>query len=639
MTFSLPPLKRRTWMGGRNHPRGQQQQQQPTAQPCTTTTNSSNCSLASSASMALTKEEEALVVAAEDLFTLPLHKKQKHSADFDDMDDDSLQLALTNNNNNNSHNHHGAPMNLTNTTLTIHHYNRDTTITLQQSFMAWTAAADALFKSPEAQVFLKSSHDLGRTAASNMLGVALWPVTAPIHVAHYMIVQLPQAAVSQITQSVGGVLVHVLRRDNHHSHEQQQRIEAVKQPKERMEADEHQQTGGGAIVKASPPAVTDKKQHQHTSERKPVNVAVTTSYTKRCGDDNDTQATKAMFDRLRLDYYEPHQPADGIMMSPVSKAKLANQYSEFLLRVDDLGLDARHMRAKSSKDGDDGGVVEGTIHYVDLSSKTDESLIQLALYKLTITGVSLLANHPTVRLTKHYKLQPSNNNNIEWKPEGASAKLLRRMAKMSTLERLHELQHETLVWSGKFISSSAKPPCFLARGMIPMSVRDLLHLLWDNARTSEYNPYSVRRDTLLVLDGSDKVLQGAHQGAKLVRSETRVPFTKVTVTFGCLMHVRPLEPPDEGYVIVSRTLDAGASGVHLNDKGIAKAGRNKNEILWGVNILRRVPNHPHLVDLVSLSQVASTLVPAFLAHRIGLLGVHDFFQNVRGGKHTAATGK
>jgi hypothetical protein len=194
------------------------------------------------------------------------------------------------------------------------------------------------------------------------------------------------------------------------------------------------------------------------------------------------------------------------------------------------------------------------------------------------------------------------------------------MAQMTTRERLHALEKDVLIWSGKLESD---PPFFLARGICHKTPRDFMKLLWDNSRTTEYNNYCMGRTNQLVLQ--DKILAGSSVGTKVIRSETRVPFTNLSVVVSCLMHVRPLEAPDEGYVIVSRTLDCGMAGTHLAGGNVEKA---RNEILWGINILRRVPGH-NLTDLTSLSQVASTLVPNFLAHKIGIMGVEDFFRNVR----------
>jgi len=162
-----------------------------------------------------------------------------------------------------------------------------------------------------------------------------------------------------------------------------------------------------------------------------------------------------------------------------------------------------------------------------------------------------------------------------------------------------------------------------------MSPRDLLHLLWDNSRTSEYNDYCLGRTDVVVLDGQQVLEAGAHAGTKIIQSETRVPFTGMSVFMNCLMHVREMQAPDQGYVIVSRSLAAGAAGNHARCSNAAATTNNKNEIVWGVNVLRQVPHHPHLTDLTSLSQASSSCVPQFMAYKIGIMGIQDFFHNVR----------
>jgi len=191
------------------------------------------------------------------------------------------------------------------------------------------------------------------------------------------------------------------------------------------------------------------------------------------------------------------------------------------------------------------------------------------------------------------------------------------------------MESEILIWSGQMRQSPnpkhTKFPFFLARGIIPMNPRKFMELLWDNNRTGEYNYYCLGRSNLLVLE--DEILSsGASKATKVIQSETRVPFTSLSVYVTCVMHVRPLDPPDEGYVIMSRTLDAGRAGWHTSHDGIDPHAKQKNEILWGINVIRKVPKHPELTDLTSLSQVGTSLVPKFLAGRIGLMGVEDFFR-------------
>jgi hypothetical protein len=96
----------------------------------------------------------------------------------------------------------------------------------------------------------------------------------------------------------------------------------------------------------------------------------------------------------------------------------------------------------------------------------------------------------------------------------------------------------------------------------------------------------------------------------------------------CLMHVCPL-PTGDGFVICSRTLDGGPVGIHTTASQLREAvAPAKNEILWGVNVLRSLRNDPNHTQLTSLSQVGSGVL-SFLAQKIGLMGIADFFKNVR----------
>ena len=172
---------------------------------------------------------------------------------------------------------------------------------------------------------------------------------------------------------------------------------------------------------------------------------------------------------------------------------------------------------------------------------------------------------------------------------------------------------------------------FLARGIVDrMSPREFLELLWDNERTCEYNNFCMGRKDAIKID--DRLLSSrqVHTGTKVVRSETRAPFTGLSVSLCTMMHCRALPGgPDEGYFILSRSLVSGMAGYHTNEsKSIQKS---KSEILWGINVLRAVPGHPGQTELTSVSQVASTMVPKFLSQRIGVMGVEDFFRNVRSG--------
>jgi hypothetical protein len=310
-------------------------------------------------------------------------------------------------------------------------------------------------------------------------------------------------------------------------------------------------------------------------------------------------------DRLRLDY-EPKRvnvPHHIVEMVPSSKT------SKYLLRVNDLGL------SRSSQ----------ALFYIDLSpDHADQALIAEALDRMVNICFSFLANHDLCRLSSS-SFQTYRSLEIHWSMEGHTKRILRKMG-----TDLPVLLSQTLVWSGKLRCNSGyghQFSFFLARGAIPMSPRQLLNLLWDNTRTSEYNNFCLGRSTLLSIGDQDEscILRGAYYGTKVIKSEMRVPFTGLTVKAICLMHVRPI---DDGFVIISRTLDSGTAGNHYNNRGV-ETSSSKNEILWGCNLIRAVHGNPNVCDLTSLSQIGSS-VPNFLAAKIGLMGIEDFFKNVRG---------
>jgi hypothetical protein len=206
---------------------------------------------------------------------------------------------------------------------------------------------------------------------------------------------------------------------------------------------------------------------------------------------------------------------------------------------------------------------------------------------------------------------------------------MRMMSQLSNDEIYEKMQEYVLIWSGKCCGPKyyygSDTPLFLARGVVQRSPRDFLNLLWNSNRTSEYNNYNLgRSDALIIIDN---ITNGGNYGAKVVKSETKVPFTGLSLTLSSLMHASSLDD-EEGFIIVSRSLNSGMAGCHVgNCKRVETNG--KNEILMGVNIMRPVPGKPHLTDFTSLSQVSSSMVPRFLTTRIGVMGVQDFFNTVR----------
>jgi hypothetical protein len=346
----------------------------------------------------------------------------------------------------------------------------------------------------------------------------------------------------------------------------------------------------------------------------------------------DTDKDKEILERLKI----PVVTAEGKLEVPAVLIEASpkhppvatkSDFSKYLLRVDDLGVYVPESKA--------------LLLYVDLSLEfRDDALLQSCLDKMYLEGVAIATSYAP-------GIPPAatpEDSHVEWKPEGVTAKLLRKKARQTTERWEETIRSEVLIWSGNFQGGHGgstihrQYPMFLARGIIDrMSPREFLELLWDNDRTDEYNNFCMGRHDAIQID--DKVLlsPNVHSGVKVVRSETRVPFTSLSVSLCTVMFCRALPGgPQEGYVIISRSLVSGMAGSHTTQ--CSSIQKLKSEILWGVNLLRAVPGHPGQTELTSVSQVASSMVPQFLSQKIGLMGVEDFFKNVRRGpKVTSST--
>jgi hypothetical protein len=314
--------------------------------------------------------------------------------------------------------------------------------------------------------------------------------------------------------------------------------------------------------------------------------------------------------------------------------------SKYLLRVDDVHVMAPPNPAVFPDKENVRAV------YIDLGNEFgDETLTKNALSKLLERGLNIATSNSAVDIVlptppqddESIMIRPSvaavavDNDNIEWKPQGQTKKDYKRLSQLPQDEFFIHLRRHVLIWSGKYSGPKyhgSDNPLFMARGVVKGSPHQFASMLWDSSRTTDYNNYCLGRKDVIVLN--DEFANGGLQGAKVIKSETKVPFTNMSVFLTVLMHVKALggNTPDEGFVIFSRSLDTGRAGCHVKMSNKVDRG-DKNEIIIGVNIMKPVPNHPELTDLISVSQVNACMVPPFLAFRIGMMGVEDFFKNVR----------
>ena len=324
-----------------------------------------------------------------------------------------------------------------------------------------------------------------------------------------------------------------------------------------------------------------------------------------CSAGESSSEKEAFLDRLRID------PSTSIEEEVTEGKVLASDYSKFLLRVDDINLMA------------EGG---NRMLYVDLSPDfDDEKLSARALEALLVEGGALVSIGTD-------KVQSRYAGAIDWKPEGSTHKLRKKKESMPATKWYALMEREVLVWSGTFNCGDYRDrdfPLFLSRGVVPGSPREMFELFWDSTRTTEYNRFCLgRSDAFEIEKLNDPSHEGKVKAIKVVKSETRVPFTSMSVCMSTLMYGCQLDDDlVETYLIVGRSLVSGGAGCHLDYKRVEREG--KNEITWGVNLIRAVPGKPGVTDLINISQVCSSFVPRFLTHRVGIMATDNSFQALR----------
>ena len=298
--------------------------------------------------------------------------------------------------------------------------------------------------------------------------------------------------------------------------------------------------------------------------------------------------------------------------------KTADQ-SKYLLRVDDVSVDFK-------KDPDTDPL---RVFCVDLKKdSSDEKLTLDALAQLSQRSVDITLSNEFVRNMLPEQVQEQSNTiHASWKPLGQTKNDYSRLQKLSRDEYYNELRGRVCIWVGKYLGEKyhgSENPFFMAQGVVDASPLVIFNLLWDSKRTKTYNKHCVNReDVLTVLKD-----EGMNR-AKVIESETKVPFTSMSVRLCALMCSKPLgNRPEDGVVIFSRSLGRGPNGYH-SSKTAGLCRSSKNEVILGVNILRPVPGRPDLCDLISISQVDASILPPFLKSRVGIFAVEDFFKHIR----------
>jgi len=481
------------------------------------------------------------------------------------------------------------------------------------------SSAEALLKSHEMATFVRSTGDVVKVAGGIAVKAVFWPVLLPFHVACATKDFVGWTVHQAVAQTSGALM------------QKQQQLTAGDLSKSNSSAEKSNDNEENGPQKGHPlggilqfvPVVLDTAGRIKDEIGATVFaiVAPPTPATKGVNASKAVQQDKEMLERLKIPVFSgtdaPETPT-ATTPTPQPLGVTRADFTKYLMRVEDLNVYTP-------------GTTKAHVLFIDLSAEYGDKLLRTECFDKLAERALSLSTPPTSGAP--------DSPDVAWGTEGNTAKLLRKRSNQ-TPERWEEtLRSDILLWSGNFRnrraggSTHASFPLYLARGVVEgLGPRDMLEMMWDNRKTCQYNHFCAGREDVLQIDDRLLLSKNVHTGTKVVRSETRVPLTSLTVHLVTVMHCRALPGgPQEGYMIVSRSLVSGMAGYHTKATS-GKIEKTKTEILWGVNIFRCVPGHPRQTDLTSLSQMSSSMVPQFVSHRIGIMGIEDFFRNVRNPK-------
>lgn len=218
-----------------------------------------------------------------------------------------------------------------------------------------------------------------------------------------------------------------------------------------------------------------------------------------------------------------------------------------------------------------------------------------------------------------------------WEPDRSTKKLLGNATSPSWTQTTfksgrviiddHSHDKEVLVWTGTFSHSfyGSDLPAVRVAGVVDTSANNLVELLIDSGRVKEYNKLSLGRDDLVVFQ--DSMLEKGPFGCsvtKVMKSVSKV--LRKNMVFVSILNATELED-GSGYLIVTRAVH------HPDNRGDAKG--TTNEILIGVNLIRRIDGVDNQCLMINVNHIRSSMVPKMGAKMLGMNAAISFIHDIR----------
>ena len=205
---------------------------------------------------------------------------------------------------------------------------------------------------------------------------------------------------------------------------------------------------------------------------------------------------------------------------------------------------------------------------------------------------------------------------------------------------------DVFVWSSKCTRTGhgSDYPVVKSRGLIPASAKDVVDLIKDSNRVTEYNKMSIGREDQHVLtqDLNSSIhsmekcpKMGVPGEAKIMSSKSHPPLVRKPLEFKTLFYARQLtsedgvEMDDNGvaYITVGRSVWETPEGTADG----ADTSSTRCEILLSVNLVREVTtgNGEKWCELTLISHGVSPGIPMFVGKQLALTTAENYIKDIR----------
>jgi len=209
---------------------------------------------------------------------------------------------------------------------------------------------------------------------------------------------------------------------------------------------------------------------------------------------------------------------------------------------------------------------------------------------------------------------------------------------------------EVFVWYSKCTrpGHGSEYPVVRSRGLIPASAADVVELIRDSDRVTDYNKMALGREdqamlTLQVEGGGGSDLHcsetkcpelGVPGEAKIMSSKSQPPLVRKPLEFKTLFYARRVNDGEEGvetdgvaYITVGRSVWESPDGTAEGSDG----STIRCELMLSVNLVREIKteNGEMWCELTSITHGVSPGVPIFVGKQLGLVAAENYIKDIR----------